>query len=123
MTSLGSTSPSARKSSSSESSLTARCFRSFISDWFTVMRNQPGREFGISSEVTQVLVSLQEGFLNRVLGVFPVMRDALSDSEKFAIVSLYELLESSNVPVLAGMDKIQVIVCHCRLRIALSLRS
>jgi hypothetical protein len=46
------------------------------------------------------------------------MRYVLSDSEEFAIVSLYELLESSNVPILAGMDKIQVIVCccpHCEL--------
>ena len=41
------------------------------------------------------------------------MRDALSDSEKFAIVSLYELLESGNISILAGMDKIQIIACHC----------
>jgi hypothetical protein len=56
---------------------------------------------------------LKKGLLNRVLGVFPVMRDVLGDSEKFAIVSLYELLESSNIPVLAGMDKVQIIACHC----------
>jgi hypothetical protein len=46
------------------------------------------------------------------------MRDALSDSEKFAIVSLYELLESGNISILAGMDKIQVVACrfpHCEL--------
>jgi hypothetical protein len=53
-----------------------------------------------------VLVGLQEGFLNRVLWIFLVMGDALSDSEKFAIVSLYELLESGNIPILAGLDKI-----------------
>src|SRR5580692_6583778 len=41
------------------------------------------------------------------------MRDALSDSEKFAIVSLYELLESGNIPILARLDKIQVIICLC----------
>ena len=46
------------------------------------------------------------------------MRDVLGDSKEFAIVSLYELLESSNIPILAGMDKIQVIACpsaHCEL--------
>jgi hypothetical protein len=51
------------------------------------------------------------------------MRNALSDSEKFAIVSGYELLESSNIAILAGMDEIQVIgsyrpyfelCCACR---------
>jgi hypothetical protein len=41
------------------------------------------------------------------------MGDALSDSEKFAIVSLYELLESDNIPILASLDKIQVIICLC----------
>jgi hypothetical protein len=60
-----------------------------------------------------VLEGLQKGFLNRVLGIFGVMRDIVGDSEKFAIVSLYELLEGRNIPILAGMDKIQVIVCHC----------
>jgi hypothetical protein len=60
---------------------------------------------GIPSEVAQVLISFQESFLNRVLGIFAVMRDALSDSEKFPIVSLYQLLESGNVPILTGLDK------------------
>jgi hypothetical protein len=41
------------------------------------------------------------------------MRDALSDSEKLAIVFLYELLESGNIAVLASVDKIQVIASHC----------
>src|SRR5580700_7596011 len=41
------------------------------------------------------------------------MRDALSDSEKIAIVSLYELLERGNIPILARLDKIQVIICLC----------
>src|ERR1700731_4236568 len=40
------------------------------------------------------------------------MRNGLSDSEKSAIVSLYELLESRNIPILAGVDKIQIIVCR-----------
>jgi len=61
--------------------------------------------------LAQVLKRLKEGFLNRVLGIFRVMRDALSDSKKFAIVSLYELLESGNIPILAGVDKIQVAAC------------
>src|ERR1700733_15813607 len=46
------------------------------------------------------------------------MRDALSDSEKFAIVALYELLERRNISILGGMDKVQIIVCpfaHCEL--------
>jgi hypothetical protein len=33
----------------------------------------------------------------------------LGDSEKSAIVSLHKLLESSNIPVLASVDKIQVV--------------
>jgi hypothetical protein len=42
------------------------------------------------------------------------MDDVLGDSEEFAIVSSYELLESSNIPIFAGMDKdkIKVIACH-----------
>jgi hypothetical protein len=36
----------------------------------------------------------------------------LGDSVEPAVVSLYELLESSNIPVLAGVDKLQVIVCR-----------
>jgi len=60
-----------------------------------------------------VLEGLQKGLLNRVLSVFGVMRDVVGDSKKFAIISLYELLESSYIPILAGMDKIEVIVCHC----------
>jgi hypothetical protein len=41
------------------------------------------------------------------------MRDALSNSEEFAIVSLYELRESSDIPILASLDKIEVIICLC----------
>jgi hypothetical protein len=59
-----------------------------------------------------VLEGLQEGLLNHVLGIFPIVRNILGNSEKFAIVPLYELLESGNIPVLAGMDKIQLIACH-----------
>jgi hypothetical protein len=56
---------------------------------------------GVFSEVGQILKGFQERFLNRVFGIFPVMRDSLRDSEKSAIVSLYELLESRNIPFLA----------------------
>ncbi len=51
----------------------------------------------------------KKGLLNRVLGILPVMCDLLGDSEEFAIVSIYESLESGNIPILAGMDEIQVI--------------
>jgi len=50
--------------------------------------------------------------LNRVFGIFRVMQDVLGDSEKFAVVSLYELLESSNIPILASVDKLQVSACR-----------
>jgi hypothetical protein len=36
----------------------------------------------------------------------------LSDAEKFAIVSLYQLLEGGNVAVFAGVDQIQVIALY-----------
>jgi len=41
------------------------------------------------------------------------MRDAVSDSKKLAIVSLHELLESVNIPILGSLDKIEVIICLC----------
>jgi hypothetical protein len=61
--------------------------------------------------LVQVLEGLQKGFLHDVLGIFPVMRDVVGDSEQFAIISLYELLESSNISILTGVDKIKVIAC------------
>jgi hypothetical protein len=64
---------------------------------------------GIFSELGQILEGFQQGFLDRVLGIFPVARDSLRDSKKSAIVSLYELLEGGNIPLLAGVDKLQVI--------------
>jgi len=67
---------------------------------------------GLLSEFAQVLKSLQESFLDCILGIFSVMRNALSDSVKFAIVSLYELLEGRNISILAGVDKMQVVACH-----------
>jgi hypothetical protein len=45
---------------------------------------------------------------------FAITGDGLRDSEKSAVVSLYELLESSNNPILASVDKIQV-VASCEL--------
>src|SRR5580693_4370077 len=46
------------------------------------------------------------------------MRNALSNSEKFAVVSLYQLLEGRNVSIFAGVDKIKVVARrfpHCEL--------
>jgi len=68
---------------------------------------------GIPSESARVLEGFKKGLLNCVLGIFPVMRDAVSDSEKLAIVSLHELLESVNIPILGSLDKIEVIICLC----------
>jgi hypothetical protein len=65
-----------------------------------------------SRKCGQVLEGTQERFLDRVFGIFPVMRDGLRDSEKSAVVSLYELLESGKIPFLGSVDKIQVIACH-----------
>ena len=65
-----------------------------------------------SPEVAQVLEGLQECLLDCVFGIFRVVQDVLGDSEKFAVVSLYELLESSNIPILASVDKLQVSACR-----------
>ena len=79
---------------------------------------------GIFSEFRQILKGFQERFLNRVFGIFPVARDGLRDSEKSAVVSLYELLKSGNIPVFASVDKIQVVrLLRPSLRIVSSLRS
>ena len=59
-----------------------------------------------------MLKGFQEGFLNYVLGVFPVVREVLSDSKEFAVVSLYKFLEGSDISTLAGMDQGQVIACR-----------
>ena len=63
---------------------------------------------GIFSDVSKILERFQEGFLDRVFGVLPVMRDILRDSEKSAAVSLYELLEGRDIALLARVDKLQI---------------
>jgi hypothetical protein len=68
---------------------------------------------GIPSELPQVLEGLKKGLLNCVLGIFPVMRNILRDSEEFAIVALHEFLESGNIPIPASLDKIEIIICLC----------
>ena len=73
-----------------------RRFRSFMSAWFTVMRISHVENLRIFPEFAQVLEGLQEGLLNRVLGIFPIMRDVFSNSKEFAIVSLYELLRKQH---------------------------
>jgi hypothetical protein len=40
-----------------------------------------------------MLEGFHEAILNRVLGILPIVGDVLSNSEEFAIVSSYELLE------------------------------
>jgi len=70
------------------------------------MRISQVENWGIFSECGQVLEGTQERFLDRVFGIFPVMRDGLRDSEKSAVVSLYELLESGKIPFLGSVDKI-----------------
>jgi hypothetical protein len=67
----------------------------------------------ILAEFAQVLVGLQESILNRVLGVFPIVRDVLSNTEQLAIVSCYELLECRYITILSGVDKLQIIARHC----------
>ncbi len=76
------------------------------------MRTSQVRELGIFSEVAQVLIGLQECLLDGVFRIFPVVNYVLGDSEQFAIVAFYELLEGRNIPILAGMDKIEVIASH-----------
>jgi hypothetical protein len=51
------------------------------------------------------LEGLKKGFLNRVLGILPVVRDVLRDSEEFAIVALHEFLESGNIPFLLAWTR------------------
>jgi hypothetical protein len=57
-----------------------------------------------------VLKHAQERLLNRILGILPVVRDRLSDSEEFLIISKYELVKSGYISVLNGMDKVQVLI-------------
>jgi hypothetical protein len=64
---------------------------------------------GIFSEISKILERLQEGFLDRVFGVLAVTRDGLRDSEKSAAVSLHELLEGSDITLLARVDKLQIV--------------
>jgi len=65
------------------------------------------------SEFAQMLQLHHEALLNRVLGILPIVSDVLSNSEEIAIVPPYELLESRYISILGGMDKVEIIVCHC----------
>jgi hypothetical protein len=64
-------------------------------------------------EFAQMLQGLQQALLNRVLGIFPIVRDDLSNSEKLEIISPYELVDRY-IFTLDGMDKVQIVACHCR---------
>ena len=66
------------------------------------------------SEFAQMLQGLHEALLNRVLGIFPIVGDVVSNSQEFAIVSPYELPKSRYVSILRGMDKVQIVACHSR---------
>jgi hypothetical protein len=55
-----------------------------------------------------------ETLLNRVLGIFPIVGDVLSNSEEIVIVPPCELLESRYISILSGMDKLPFVACHCR---------
>ena len=59
-----------------------------------------------------MLKGFQERLLHYVLGVFPVVRDVLSDSKELTVVSLHEFLKGSDISTLAGMDQCQVIACR-----------
>jgi hypothetical protein len=75
--------------------------------------NQPGRELRVFPEVIHILEGLQEGLLDRVLGVFAIVRDVFRYSQEFAIVSPHELLESRYISILGGMDEIQISPYYC----------
>src|SRR5215469_15129767 len=62
-----------------------------------------------------MLEGLQEGLLNRVLGIFAIVCDVFRYSEEFAVVSSHEFLESRHISVLSGMHEIEIIPCHCLL--------
>jgi hypothetical protein len=64
------------------------------------------------SEFGQMLEGLQEALLNHILGIFSIARDVFSNSEEFAIVSPYDLLKGRQIPILGGMDKVEI-VCRC----------
>jgi hypothetical protein len=57
-------------------------------------------------EVAHMLESLQEGFLDRVLRVFAIVRNMFRNSQEFAIVTVHEFLEGRYISTLSGMDEI-----------------
>jgi hypothetical protein len=61
--------------------------------------DEPGRELGVSLELLQLLVSLEECILRDVFGVFTVLSNMLRYAEDLALVLPDELLESSRIPL------------------------
>jgi hypothetical protein len=47
----------------------------------------------------------QEGLLDYVLGIFPVVHEVMRDSKKSAVVSVYKFLEGADISTLAGMNQ------------------
>jgi hypothetical protein len=89
-----------------------------MSDSFTVMRNSQVENCEILLELLQLSKGLQKGFLHSILGVFAVVRDVLSNSKEFAVISFYKFLERGNITSPTGMDKGQIVACqrlHCEL--------
>jgi len=76
-TSPGSAPKSYSNSSSRETSLGARCFRSFISNWFTVIRVSHLEDCASSLNSRKILGGFQERFLDRIFGVFSITSDGL----------------------------------------------
>ena len=56
---------------------------------------------------------LSNGLLKRAFSISRVTDDSVLDLGKLAIISLYQLLESANISILARVDKIQVAACRC----------
>ncbi len=70
----------------------------------TAMRDvEPGRELGVSLELVQLLVSLEECILRDVFGVFTVLSNMLRYAEDLALVLPDELLKCSCIPCLCTL--------------------
>ena len=65
--------------------------------------DEPGRELGVSLELVQLLVSLEECVLRDVFGVFTVLGNVLCYAEDLALVLPDELLKCSRVPVFRAL--------------------
>ena len=67
--------------------------------------DEPGGELGVSLELIQLLVSLEECILRDVFGVFTVLGDVLRYAKDLALVLSDELLKCCSVPVFRALYK------------------